>query len=82
MKTATARDLRNRFAAISEWLERGETVVLTRRGVPIGRIVPEPGTSATARRRRRALFAQRFAPLPTIPDRDFSDILDENRGET
>lgn len=82
MKTASARDLRNRFAAISAWLEKGETVVLTRRGVPIGRIVPEPGTSATARKRRRALFAQRFAPQPTIQDRDLSEILDENRGET
>lgn len=39
---------------------------------------PTPPTAASA---RRELFARRFAPLAAVPDRDLSDILDENRGE-
>ena len=81
MKTATARELRNQFASIARWLEQGETVVLTRRGRPLGRIVPEPGATQASNRSRRALFASRFAPLPRVPDRDFSRVLDENRAE-
>ena len=42
MKTATIRDLRNEFARLSKWLERGETVQLLKRGKPFARVVPEP----------------------------------------
>lgn len=30
---------------------------------------------------RRELFSRRFAPLVSVPDRDLSDIVNENRGE-
>lgn len=30
---------------------------------------------------QRELFARRFAPLATVPDRDLSAIVTENRGE-
>jgi len=40
MKTATVRDLRNNFAAIALWLERGEEVEITRRGEKMARLVP------------------------------------------
>jgi len=42
MKTATIRDLRNDFARLSKWLEKGETVQLLKRGKPFARVVPEP----------------------------------------
>jgi antitoxin (DNA-binding transcriptional repressor) of toxin-antitoxin stability system len=42
MKTATIRDLRNEFARLSKWIERGETVQLLKRGKPFARMVPEP----------------------------------------
>jgi antitoxin (DNA-binding transcriptional repressor) of toxin-antitoxin stability system len=42
MKTATVRDLRNRFERISKWLEAGETVLLVKRGRPFARVLPEP----------------------------------------
>jgi antitoxin (DNA-binding transcriptional repressor) of toxin-antitoxin stability system len=41
MKTATVRDLRNDFARLSKWLEKGETVQLLKRGKPFARVVPE-----------------------------------------
>jgi antitoxin (DNA-binding transcriptional repressor) of toxin-antitoxin stability system len=40
MKTATVRDLRNNFPRVSEWIEGGEQVELTKRGKVIARIVP------------------------------------------
>jgi antitoxin (DNA-binding transcriptional repressor) of toxin-antitoxin stability system len=42
MKSATIRDLRNDFARLSKWLEKGETVQLLKRGKPFARVVPEP----------------------------------------
>ena len=42
MKTATIRDLRNEFARLSKWLEKGETVQIIKRGKPYARVVPEP----------------------------------------
>jgi antitoxin (DNA-binding transcriptional repressor) of toxin-antitoxin stability system len=41
MKTATVRDLRNRFKQVSNWLEAGETVQILKRGKPFARVVPE-----------------------------------------
>ncbi len=32
MKTATVRDLRNNFARLSKWLEKGETIEIVKRG--------------------------------------------------
>ncbi len=31
--------------------------------------------------KRRELFARRFAPLASVPNRDLGDIVNENRGE-
>lgn len=42
MKTANVRDLRNEFRRISNWLEKGESVQVLKRGKPFARVVPEP----------------------------------------
>ena len=41
MITATVRELRNNFSALSKKLEAGETVQILSRGKPIARLVPE-----------------------------------------
>lgn len=41
MKTATVRDLRNRYTSLLSWIEAGEEVVITQRGKVIARLVPE-----------------------------------------
>lgn len=81
MKTATARDLRNHFAWIAALLARGETIILTRRGKRLGRIVPEPNSPRTSNESRRALFAARFAPKAPVSKRDLCRVLAENRGD-
>ena len=40
MKTATVQELRYQFAKISRWLEAGEKVEITKRGVPWIHVTP------------------------------------------
>jgi prevent-host-death family protein len=46
MVTVTATQAARSFANILDAVEHGETVVITRDGVPVGRLVPERQTSA------------------------------------
>jgi prevent-host-death family protein len=41
MKTATVRDLRNRYTSLLSWIVAGEEIVITQRGKAIARLVPE-----------------------------------------
>jgi antitoxin (DNA-binding transcriptional repressor) of toxin-antitoxin stability system len=81
MKTAVAQDLALQAPTILAWLQAGETIVLTQDGETLGRIIPEKVAAPTPGADHRELFALRFAPLPAVPDRDLSDIVNENRGE-
>jgi prevent-host-death family protein len=40
MKTATVRDLRNRFALVASWIAEGEPVEITKSGKPFARLLP------------------------------------------
>jgi len=40
MKTATVRDLRNRFPRVAAWITAGQQVEITRRGKVFARLVP------------------------------------------
>lgn len=46
MRTATVRDLRNRYTSLLRWIRAGEEIVITRRGKPVARLVPEPDQPA------------------------------------
>jgi len=48
MKTATVRDLRNRFPRVAAWIKEGEPVEITKAGKPFARLVP--ATPAKPRR--------------------------------
>jgi prevent-host-death family protein len=41
MKTATVRDLRNRYTQLLAWIGAGEEIVITQRGKPVARLCPE-----------------------------------------
>lgn len=45
MKTATVRDLRNRYTSLLSWIGAGEEIIITQRGKAIARLVPEPAPS-------------------------------------
>lgn len=40
MKTATVRDLRNRFRLVAAWIDEGEPVEITKSGKPFACLVP------------------------------------------
>ena len=40
MKTATVRDLRQRFGDVVKWIEAGEEIAVTRRGVVVATLSP------------------------------------------
>jgi antitoxin (DNA-binding transcriptional repressor) of toxin-antitoxin stability system len=42
MKTATVRDLRNRFPRVAVWIEQGQSVEITKAGKAFARLVPAP----------------------------------------
>jgi antitoxin (DNA-binding transcriptional repressor) of toxin-antitoxin stability system len=42
MKTATVRDLRNRFPRIAAWIRQGQPVEITRAGKTFARLIPAP----------------------------------------
>ena len=46
MRMVGIKEARRRFSLIIQWVERGETVVLTRRGKSVARIVPMEGQGA------------------------------------
>ncbi|HIG26495.1 MAG TPA: type II toxin-antitoxin system prevent-host-death family antitoxin [Verrucomicrobiales bacterium] len=42
MKTATVRDLRNHYTNLLRWVQAGEEVLITQKGIPVARLLP-PG---------------------------------------
>ena len=61
MKTATVRDLRNRFASVAKWIEEGEQVTITRHGASFATLAPAKSTKTTSR-----TWAQRLAETPPV----------------
>jgi hypothetical protein len=47
MKTATVRELRNRSTQLLEWIDAGEEIRITRRGIVIARLVPRTAPELT-----------------------------------
>jgi antitoxin (DNA-binding transcriptional repressor) of toxin-antitoxin stability system len=46
MKTATVRELRNRFPIIEAWVHEGESVMISKRGKVIATLVPALGADS------------------------------------
>ncbi|MFZ4115902.1 MAG: type II toxin-antitoxin system Phd/YefM family antitoxin [Chthoniobacterales bacterium] len=42
IETATAADLRNQFRRVSAWIDNGQVVNITRRGVLLAQLTPPP----------------------------------------
>ncbi|HEX5177151.1 MAG TPA: type II toxin-antitoxin system prevent-host-death family antitoxin [Chthoniobacteraceae bacterium] len=79
MKTASVRDLRNRFADVAKWIEHGEQVRITRNGKPFATL-----SAARPEKRGKADWAgrmKRFTPVgkgltKTETDQVWSDLRD------
>ena len=64
MKTATIRDLRNNFARLSKWLDRGETIEIIKRGKHVADLVPKSAGQ------RKTLLGSTPSPYPIPADID------------
>ncbi|HOB98174.1 MAG TPA: type II toxin-antitoxin system prevent-host-death family antitoxin [Verrucomicrobiota bacterium] len=81
MKTATVADLRNKFATVSKWIQDGQAITITKRGLPFATLVP-------ARRRsvphppidRLARLRRMFPGGPASGD--VQSVIDYDRGNT
>ena len=63
MRTLPSSNAKARFAELLDDVERGETVVITRHGLPVARIVPEAG-------RRRAEIDRAVLAIQAIGKRN------------
>ena len=41
MRIGTVRDLRNHYTSLPSWINAGEEIIITRRGKPVTRFIPE-----------------------------------------
>jgi prevent-host-death family protein len=81
MKTATVRELRNRYTQLLKWLEAGEEITITRRGVPIARLVPErPPTKQKVDWTKSAAFGMDRRGMRKLSAQEVSELLNENKG--
>lgn len=60
-RTTTVRDLRNRFANVTKWIEEGEQVVITRNGAVFATLTP-----AKPAKPRKIDWAARFEHRPPL----------------
>ncbi len=79
-RTATVRDLRNRFAAVAKWIEDGESVTITRSGAAFALLAP-----AREEKPRKVDWAARFKRRPPLgkklSEEDTQAFYDAMRGE-
>jgi len=61
-RTITQRELRNESAAIMDAVEAGETMVVTRNGVPVAELKPIQRTREISTEELRRIFATSPAP--------------------
>lgn len=80
VRTISQRELRNDNAAIIRAVEEGESFTVTRRGVPVARLTPVPGSDL--RRVRPAAPENDVTALPRVAaSRPMADHLDDLRGD-
>jgi antitoxin (DNA-binding transcriptional repressor) of toxin-antitoxin stability system len=81
MKTATVRELRNRYTQLLEWIDAGEEIRITRRGIVIARLVPEnPARALGVDWIRSAAFALDRLNLRPLKAEQTEKLLDDNKG--
>ena len=82
MRTATVRELRSRYTQLLEWLDAGEEIRITRRGIVIARLVPENRARAhpDVDWIRSAAFALDRLNLGPLKAKQTEKLLDDNKG--
>lgn len=82
MKTVGAYEARVRFGQLLTEVERGETVVVTRRGVPIAHIIPIGKNRADIAAAIEELHRYRRARRPTLNGITLRELIEEGRTQS
>ncbi len=81
MREISQRELRNDNAQIMREIERGESFTVTRRGVPVARVLPYDG-EADLPLGRAATATTHYADLPRVLSSvSTTELLDDLRSE-
>jgi len=81
MKTATLRQLRNQYSELLRWIEAGEEVLITKRGVAIARLIPERSPNmCPVDWRKSAAFRLDRSGLPLLGADQAALIVSESQG--
>ncbi len=80
MKTASVRELRNQYLSVLRWVEAGEEVRISRRGVVIARLVPEQPARRRVDWSKSAAAKLDRRKMPRLTARQSASILAESRG--
>ena len=79
MKTATVRDLRNRYTSLLNWIGAGEEIVITQRGKAIARLIPERGqTRPSADWSQSAAVRRDRSKEPVLTAKESSKLIQES----
>jgi len=78
MREFGAREAKNSLGSLLDLVERGEEIVITRRGKPVARLVREPGRDSTAaiHAARRIVTKRNGKSLGGLT---IKDLVDEGR---
>ncbi len=79
MKTASAADLRNHFSTVSKWIHEGESVVITKRGLPFATLTPLSERKPLPILDRMARLRKHFPNGPVAGDAN--EVVDYDRGD-
>ncbi|WDN88470.1 hypothetical protein BuS5_01438 [Desulfosarcina sp. BuS5] len=91
MKTAGIKELKNRLSSYLTLVKKGEEVLITDRGKPIARIIPEDTQKTSLRRALQPLIMEGLVNLPAdridrdisipveLPGKQVSEMVSEDR---
>jgi prevent-host-death family protein len=79
MREIGAFEAKNRLGTLLDWVESGEEVIITRRGKPVARLIPNLGSvdQGTAARAAANIIARRKGV--TLGGLKIKDLVEEGR---
>ncbi len=77
MKTATVREAQHHLAKLLAEVEKGEEIVLTRRGKQVGKLVPVKNEKQVQEVDWVAALKERDRALGDLPSLAYSPVLEE-----
>jgi len=78
MREVGAFEAKNKLGTLLDWVERGEQVVITRRGKPVARLVPVAGFDRDKARRAVEGILQASRGV-TLGGLKIKDLIEEGR---